>query len=342
MSGGIIGAFSPASSNEKDKIAIGQCRQNLTISGRQFNSPCDILPQEKAGGVAMSARNVFASSTRYPREPDLRRAFTLIELLVVIAIIAILAALLLPTLSKSKQKAQGLQCMSNHRQLTLAWKMYTDDNNDRLLYASRNWYPSPNDRYVWVLGGLDFDPDNRSNWDPDVDIKRSPLWPYCRNSTAIWKCPADRSFVVVNGERKSRVRSMSMNLWIGGFAGSDEGTSGGGWKLYFKMSDFTDPGPSGIFLLMDMREDSIDWGNFATDMRGWPDHPEKTSFYDLPASYHNNAGGLSFADGHAEIKHWKDKRTMPPLVPSGLVPDQYPSPNNPDIIWLQERSTRRK
>ena len=102
-----------------------------------------------------------------------------------------------------------------------------------------------------------------------------------------------------------------------------------------------DPGPSRTFLLLDLREDSIDIGNFATDMRGWPNDAESTSFYDLPASYHNGAGGLSFADGHSEIKPWLDARTKPPLVKGGLIADRGPSPNNPDIRWLQERCTRR-
>ncbi|MEO5804800.1 MAG: prepilin-type N-terminal cleavage/methylation domain-containing protein [Verrucomicrobiota bacterium] len=276
--------------------------------------------------------------------------FTLIELLVVIAIIAILAALLLPTLARAKQKARGLQCMSNHRQLTYAWKMYTDDNRDHLLYASHGAVPSENDQYAWVLGDLDFDPNNASNWDPEVDIKKSPIWPYCGKSTGIWKCPADESVVEVNGVRRPRVRSMSMNFWVGGFNGTDGRLSGGDywtyggnpWKVYLRMPEFTSPGPSGIFLLMDMREDSIDWGNFATDMRGWPDEPAKVAFYDLPASYHNKAGGLSFVDGHAEIKRWKDERTMPPLVRDKDIYDRYPSPNNQDIIWLQDRSTRKR
>ena len=73
-----------------------------------------------------------------------------------------------------------------------------------------------------------------------------------------------------------------------------------------------------------------------------PNNPEQTGFYDLPASYHDRAGGLSFVDGHAEIKRWLDDRTMPPLVRDGLIPDQFPSPNNPDVIWLQERATRKK
>src|SRR5437763_9312664 len=91
------------------------------------------------------------------------RAFTLIELLVVIAIIAILAALLLPSLTKAKLKAQGIQCMSNHKQLALAWRMYAEDNRDVLLFATAFGDYAP---YSWVQGVLDFDPANRSNWDP--------------------------------------------------------------------------------------------------------------------------------------------------------------------------------
>ena len=93
---------------------------------------------------------------------------------------------------------------------------------------------------------------------------------------------------------------------------------------------------------MDIREDSIDWGNFATDMRGYPDTPSATAFYDLPASYHHRSGGLSFADGHAEIRRWQDNRTMPPLASGKSVDDIYASPNNPDIIWLQHRATRKR
>jgi hypothetical protein len=133
-----------------------------------------------------------------------------------------------------------------------------------------------------------------------------------------------------------------MNLWIGGFGGEDGGLSGAGlWRIYLKESDMTDPGPSHTFVLLDMREDSIDIGNFATDMTGWPDQPSQTGFYDFPASYHNHAGGLSFADGHSEIRRWLDSRTAPPLVKGGLVPDVIASPNNKDVLWLQERCTRK-
>jgi prepilin-type N-terminal cleavage/methylation domain-containing protein len=270
----------------------------------------------------------------------LPRAFTLIELLVVIAIIAILAAMLLPALTKGKLKAQGIQCMSNHKQLALAWKLYSDDNGDRLLYASHSLDPIAS-KYAWVTGLMDNTP-NPSNWDVNQDLVKSPLWSYCGKNAAIWRCPADHSSIVVNGERKPRVRTMSMNFWFGGFAGEDAGLSGGVWRLYFKMTDLIDPGPTKTWLLLDMREDSIDIGNFATDMRGWPDNWAVTRFYDLPGFYHHRACGFSFADGHSEIKRWLDQRTMPPLVPDGQVADGFASPKNKDVVWLQERSTRRK
>lgn len=300
----------------------------------------------------MFSMSVFRPSPtcRVPVRPVRSRGFTLIELLVVIAIIAILAAILLPALTSAKLRAHGISCMNNHRQLALAWRMYSDDNHDTLLYASGLWPYTANDPDVWVSGWMNFDPNNRSNWDVEQDIKRSPLWPSCGGSTAIWKCPADRSSVLVNGVLKPRVRSMSMNLWVGGFRGTDQGLSGsldgwakggGKWRVYLKTTQIVDPGPAKTFLFLDMREDSIDVGNFAPDMTGWPDQPASRGFYDLPGNYHHYACGFSFVDGHSEIHRWRDPRTTPPLVRDGEVPDSYSSPNNPDVGWLQEHSTRR-
>jgi prepilin-type N-terminal cleavage/methylation domain-containing protein len=271
------------------------------------------------------------------------RGFTLIELLVVIAIIAVLAALLLPALSKGKLKAQGIQCMNNHRQLCLAWRMYSDDNNERLLYASEDPRRQETVAATWVTGWLQWwNPENPVNWDPNNDITKSPMWPYCGNNLSIWRCPADRSFVMVKGEAKPRVRSMSMNFYLGGFGGWDasESIDTGSYKLYFKQSDLANPGPGNVFVFLDMRPDSIDVGNFAVRMTGWPDKPGSYGFYDLPGFYHHLACGFSFADGHSEIRRWRDSRTTPPLQENSGVNDWFNSPDNPDVAWLQEKATR--
>jgi hypothetical protein len=107
-----------------------------------------------------------------------------------------------------------------------------------------------------------------------------------------------------------------------------------------KQPDLVDPGPAKVFVFLDMREDSIDMGNFGTRMAGWPDQPASYGFYDLPGYYHHFACGFSFADGHSEIRKWRDSRTTPPLVPNGFVNDSFTSPDNLDVAWLQERSTR--
>src|SRR5579859_4905809 len=141
-------------------------------------------------------QSVFKSNRRAERKPGLAgvaaaAGFTLIELLVVIAIIGILAAMLLPALARAKQKGQGMQCMSNHRQLALAWRMYADDSRDWLVYASGDsaydaTHPTlsgnPYNQYAWCLSNMDFDPNNRYNWDITLDMQRRPLWQYAKQA----------------------------------------------------------------------------------------------------------------------------------------------------------------
>jgi len=191
-------------------------------------------------------------------------------------------------------------------------------------------------------------PNNRSNWDPNQDIYQSPLWPYCGKNLGIWKCPSDRSTVNVPSIGiKPRIRSMSMNVYLGGFAGTDGGWKWASlWKLFMKEADFAPMSPSKIFVFLDMREDSVDTGNFSTQMDGYVNgptpNPRVYGFYDLPGFYHAGACGFSFADGHSEIHKWKDGRTTPPLVQDGQVVDHILSPDNQDVAWLQDHSTRFK
>jgi len=289
-----------------------------------------------------------------------RQAFTLIELLVVIAIIAILAAMLLPALGKAKQKAQGIQCMNNHRQLGMAWRLYAEDNSDRIVYASHDLNPAnPLNQYAWVSTVLGFGP-AQSDWDVSVDIMQRPLWTYSPNA-AIYKCPADRSFADSPTGPKPRTRTMSMNFFLGGYAGGDASLAGAiasGWgskfPVYLKMSDLNSgsaPGSSKTFVFLDEREDSIDAGNFMTVMAGYPIPPATASTPatyktgDVPASYHGGSGGFSFADGHSELRRWLNDAKWPTMVLHGMLPDSNtgrPAPFSKDVEFLQDISARPK
>jgi prepilin-type processing-associated H-X9-DG protein len=130
---------------------------------------------------------------------------------------------------------------------------------------------------------------------------------------------------------------MSMNLFLGGFVGTDGGWGwADGYTIYTRLGQINRP--TMTYLFIDEREDVVNWGNYMTQMNGYPNNPAAYEFdQDMPGIYHNLACGFSFCDGHSEIKRWKDPRTCPPLY--SMIPQPYPVPNDPDVAWLQERTT---
>lgn len=253
------------------------------------------------------------------RQTRLNRSggFTLIELLVVIAIIAILASMLLPVLASAKKKAQGTYCINNLKQMQLAWTLYADEFRQVMVPNIGFLQPNYALNTTWAYGNVANNP-GATNLD---NLKNSLMGPWVKNYNC-YRCPADPG-PVAGG---SRVRSISMQDYLNAKGGGQTAN----FDIYTKITDIRKP--SQTFVFLDENAKTINDGYYEVKMY-LTNQYGNIQVQDVPANYHNGAGGFSFSDGHAQIKKW-----MTPAFKTATK-GNFSAPNNVDAIWIIENTT---